>query len=744
MRLEFLASPQDKKILRTTLYSDQEFTSWELELLHTPVMQRLYNLKQLGFADRVFPDAVHSRLNHILGVTEMAERMAKRLLGWLEKNGAVSFEYAEETVSSARPEWPVKTITGVELAAKLRERLPVVRLIGFLHDLTHAAFGHTLEDEVCVFTEKHDDIPRQQRFFDALVAQLFYLWAVELGARSPDPAVLDAIANLEVDPKLTRQCAEEVQALLGAPERQLLAGLLGQLEAALVLLNHVEFMHGSEQELVPQRPPLMVTEAIKILAPGAESTDVVLHRDAFMVDIVANTICADLLDYARRDPINAGLRVQFDDRVMRYLCAVSVREKHSPTGKPCIRLAVQFFTDKMRHDVLSEMSGILKARYLINERILFHPTKCAAGAMLGTAVQLLGVSALPNWMQVLGDQEFLRVLVDLGQRLEERFADRSTTSPRTRDRMQDLVEDCFNRLGETDPPQDGVERIRGARVLLWRLMSRRYAKTVFRLRAGFMHSGGENDESLADRYIVPAARFALERQVEQACCLPPGTVVIHCPRRKMSMKVAQALVVGSDLGKVAHLREVEKVTPEPLGPYHDEIAAVEQMYKSIWQFHVFLDSSHHHKRALVEKVLEDILGFPNDELLHKKRPVSLDSENPFELLAGPLCDDVARNRLATVVRRLDQESAIRMRHGSGAESALERVKRVIGEVEASHAGSSSSNAAPSAGGQSRAADGEAKAMDAVADDSTQGAPSSNGGAESRQLPMFKNPSASPK
>ena len=57
---------------------------------------------------------------------------------------------------------------------------------------------------------------------------------------------------------------------------------------------------------------------------------------------------------------------------LRYIVAVSVDGKKSPDERPCIRLALQFFTNKMRHDVLSEMSGILKARYLISERILFH------------------------------------------------------------------------------------------------------------------------------------------------------------------------------------------------------------------------------------------------------------------------------------------------------------------------------------------------------------------------------------
>src|SRR5580704_2447854 len=93
---DFLRPDARKKIVRTTMYGDQEFTLWELEIVHTPVFQRLYNLKQLGFADRVFPDAVHSRFNHVLGVTEMAERMAIRLEKRLEAHSSENLKYAAD------------------------------------------------------------------------------------------------------------------------------------------------------------------------------------------------------------------------------------------------------------------------------------------------------------------------------------------------------------------------------------------------------------------------------------------------------------------------------------------------------------------------------------------------------------------------------------------------------------------------------------------------------------------------
>lgn len=694
MELEFL-SAKDKKIVRTTLYNDQQFTSWELELLHTPVMQRLYNLKQLGFADKVFPDAVHSRLNHVLGVAEMAERIATRLVEWLEKNKAVDFTYMDERTGASRQDWKLESINGADLARHASEHIPVVRLIALLHDLTHAAFGHTLEDEVCVFLQKHDDPSRQIRFFDALVAQLIYLWAIELGTQRSDPDVLDLLAHLEIEPSDVKMWVEELHAVIGQRNSELLACRLRELEVALSLLTYIVFLHDSDRDNVPPLPKLLISDAIAVFNPNLPRLDLVLHRDAFFVDIVGNTICADLLDYAHRDAYNAGLRIQFDARLIRYVCNVSVSKKLSPTSRPCIRLALQFFTDKMRHDVLSEMSGILKARYLINERVLFHPTKCAAGAMLGTAVQLLGISSLPEWMQVLGDQEFLRALIDLAQRMHAELRDSARVGHLARpgDRLARLVTLCIAQVleecGGDENRTNAANRVKGARNLLWRLVSRRYPKLVYRLRSGLQHSGGENDDTLAKSYTNPAHRFELERKVERLCNLPPGALVVHCPRRKMSMKVAEALVVGTDLSNVAHLRDVNEVTPEPLPAYQAEIKAIEDMYRAIWQLHAFLDSCHYDKCALVSEVLYKELHFPNDSLLSKRVATRQQSESVYDLLVGDLQHEFPWSQLPLVVRRLDEEGTMRMRQGDQGEGDRDRVLRIIHDVGQRHAATES-------------------------------------------------------
>jgi HD superfamily phosphohydrolase len=672
--MDFLRPKAKKKVVRTTLYGDQEFSRWELEIVHTPIFQRLYNLKQLGFTDRVFPDAVHSRFNHVLGVVEMAERMCNRLSAWLTGHENTTFRYFEGAKCDQ--------ISGAQLNNLLKTRVSVVRLVALLHDLTHAAYGHTLEDEVCLFTEKHDSPKRQQRFFDTLIGQMIYTWVTELGIRDADPQVLESLVGLSVTDDAVTRWSEEIREGLDDTERIQLASLLREMELAMTLLSYIEFMHEKNQESVPPAPQFLVGKAAAKISATVPPLDFSLHRDSFLIDMVGNTICADLLDYARRDATNAGLKVQFDERLTRYLSLVSVQDDLSPTRKPCIRLAIQFFTDKMRHDVLSEMSAVLKARYLINERVLFHPTKCAAGAMLGTAVQLLGVSRVPLWMQTLGDQEFLSALKDISEALAnvlsvpeqsfgkqwETFVSDLRCSPKLNAVVGESLEQIFTTekispIVRREEVQLLRERIAGARGLLWRLSARRYPKLAYRLRPGLLHSGGESDETMADKYCQASVRYSLERKIENICHLPVGSIVIHCPRRKMSMKIAEVLVVGSNLDNVAKLRDVTTVSPEGLQPYEDEIRAIENMYRSIWQFHVFLDYAKFDKQPVVEMALHRELDFPNDALFReelKGEPVTT-----YKLLAGEyLQGEIPMNHLSEVIERVDEE-VMKFRHLKG-------------------------------------------------------------------------------
>ncbi len=125
------------------------------------------------------------------------------------------------------------------------------------------------------------------------------------------------------------------------------------------------------------------------------------RRDAFMLDIVGNTVCADLLDYAQRDSHFAGLRLDYDsDRIAENFTLVSfdastyelshphpegvtALRRTVPKGNPdpfegwCLRTAISLFSHKYRTDIPSELMNLLNVRFYLYERVIYHPTKCA-------------------------------------------------------------------------------------------------------------------------------------------------------------------------------------------------------------------------------------------------------------------------------------------------------------------------------------------------------------------------------
>ena len=97
-----------RKIIRDSIHGDIKFEGLFVDLLETPELQRLYNIKQLGLAHLVFPGAHHTRLEHSLGTYNMAFQTAEKLD--LEKN-------EKEVIACA----------------------------ALLHDIGHGPFSHTLE-----------------------------------------------------------------------------------------------------------------------------------------------------------------------------------------------------------------------------------------------------------------------------------------------------------------------------------------------------------------------------------------------------------------------------------------------------------------------------------------------------------------------------------------------------------------------------------------------------------------------
>lgn len=96
------------KTVHDTVHGSIKLGGVLLDLLETPEIQRLHSIHQLGLAYLVFPGANHTRIEHSLGTSQVAGRMA--------------FELGLDT-----------------------KEADIIRAAGMLHDIGHGPYSHTLE-----------------------------------------------------------------------------------------------------------------------------------------------------------------------------------------------------------------------------------------------------------------------------------------------------------------------------------------------------------------------------------------------------------------------------------------------------------------------------------------------------------------------------------------------------------------------------------------------------------------------
>lgn len=270
-------------------------------------------------------------------------------------------------------------------------------------------------------------------------------------------------------------------------------------------------------------------------------------------ELISGTVCADLLDYLRRDAFHTGLAQAYDDRLFR---SFDVCDGH---------LAVDLQKGGLfRHDVLSELIHLLRVRYNLTERVYYHHAKAVAGAMVSKALELAlreGRLALTDLYR-LGDDSFLYVL-------RERCAD-----------LPDVV------------------------MLLDDLATRRLYKRVYLVTPpGYRQVGiaPEDQTRLAEAYHYDAGR---RREAEAALAaqlgVPDGAVVVYCPSPGMQLKEARVPV------RV----EPDRVVPlAALG--NNEVDSLAAKHRSLWRFFVCLRREYADRFTKAGELSEAVFGAAN-------------------------------------------------------------------------------------------------------------------------------------
>jgi len=324
----------------------------------------------------------------------------------------------------------------------------------------------------------------------------------------------------------------------------------------------------------------------------------------FVVDIVGNTLCADLLDYVERDMYFCGLREKSGDRVVQYLAIVRVvrkpnglgaEEEFQPSEKPdtgkgrVVLLAYRFEREHFasgnlkpvpKAEILSEAIDLLRRRFALAEKVYFHRTKIAASAMLISAV---GSASTPlTALHTASDMEFLAALA-----------------------------------------KDSEER---ARHLIAAYEARRLYKPVYRLN--YREAREEDRQSIRlwqvmyPRYRDPKWRREREIELESIRRIPPGSIAVYCPDNTMNLKQFEMLVQSHPGADVKYLKNI-------LDPNRkEEMETINARFTQLWKLQVFVDPDAVDVSLVANDAVRDlsalcesVMGFPNEvpELQRKGR-----------------------------------------------------------------------------------------------------------------------------
>lgn len=301
-----------------------------------------------------------------------------------------------------------------------------------------------------------------------------------------------------------------------------------------------------------------------------------LGKDLFIYDLVNNTVCADLLDYLRRDCYFCNVILDTDYRFLKYLYLCN----DSINGVAVRRVVVRLWktrTPSPRRDILSGLIRLLDNRYLLGERVYFHHAKLISGAMLAGAVQRAKAEGKlkKEDMYEFGDEALLTKL--------EEFKIKPVSK---------LVKCLQHRK-------------------LWKQI---YDKNWKIIEAEQHQARDVNvEEQIETLWMDSTERTKQEDNTSENLGMSPGDFLIYCPDRKMAMKLAEMKVFWN-----GHLKPLSECKDDPIiGP---KLEVILQSHQNLWAIRAFLNPDSLDKRDKVESACERLFNFdPRNYEKYEKR-----------------------------------------------------------------------------------------------------------------------------
>jgi HD superfamily phosphohydrolase len=294
--------------------------------------------------------------------------------------------------------------------------------------------------------------------------------------------------------------------------------------------------------------------------------------DVFIHDLVSNTVCADLLDYLRRDDhfCNLGVGMSYPFLNYLYIGKESLSDESGEAATRCAkakRVFVRLWKTQQgqpRRDVLSDLCRLLEARYLVAERVYFHHAKIITGAMLARAIQ---------------EAHKANIIT------EEKMWEHSDDT---------LVHELAN-LGKEAPL---------AARLAADYQNRRLYKCAFEYRSEDVKKcqAADHNENWQKEHLDPKLgdadeRRSFENYLAELLSLNEGDVLVYYPDTGMNMKQAKMRVLWE--GKQIPFCEINDPVAEP------RLKAVLEAHERLWSIRVLVAPHVKPKqRALLKEICD--------------------------------------------------------------------------------------------------------------------------------------------
>lgn len=134
---------EKKKYIKDKIWGMMEFTSDEITIIDSPIVQRLRKIHQLGLSYLTYPSAEHSRFTHTLGVAHVVKRLIRSMSDAAQDSSTLRAgdEYYELFNPSAQEH---------------RQLMRSLIHAALLHDTGHLAFSHAGEIAFAQSTSNHE------------------------------------------------------------------------------------------------------------------------------------------------------------------------------------------------------------------------------------------------------------------------------------------------------------------------------------------------------------------------------------------------------------------------------------------------------------------------------------------------------------------------------------------------------------------------------------------------------------